>query len=491
MLCLPGEIWELILLQATLCRGVRRALRLRLVCKAFDKIIYYRALFDSHLLDHERVKLRHSRETVHLRNSNDHGVAKLWHDYLVYRAMGEHDATIGRYVEIRRLAQAVIAEDPSKDLRGVVDSLCWLALDNGVTAPGLYTNWGRTVDSNQYRRMKEPEPRLNLLAAAALFDMMPLASELLAEGRDPTRHNNLLPPAIQVAAQSGNTDMLKLFLDKLSSSDLEPYSIYGAAVRGDLEMMKLVLPERSGNGPDDEGYGTYRSSARSHSAVKEALPKARRVTLNPEVYQYLSNAWAPGRRSARNPWYADLVSHAGRGNVEMVEYLLARGVPVDATNSEELESALERACRKGQDEVVDLLLARGADPNYVCHALWGANPVCMAAAGGHISIMRKLIDHGADLEKKGGESGGFRDAMQWAYHLEHAQMIALLLESGATIRDGVSLATKLSRMGYQSMVSDLQRRGFEPNETNHDLLLPGRDLAGSVSRKNQGYGFRS
>ncbi|KAK7985852.1 hypothetical protein PG988_003474 [Apiospora saccharicola] len=492
LLSLPGEILHLILVQSVLCRGLKRALRLRLVCKTFDKIVYYPALFESHLLDHEHLRRRHCRGPVYTCNTHDHGVAKLWHDYLVYRVLRERDPAIGRFVELRELAQTIVDEAPPQrpldadewDLRHVVDILCWFALESGVKAPGgPYENWRReeATDLDKLRKATahhspSKSRRLSLLAAATLFDLGPLVTALLAEGHSPRQHCHLLPPATQLAAQTGNVALLDLFLAHAppppsgTGWGFEAYAVYGAAVRGDLEVMQRCFPAA----PQEFVGSCYGFVTWRHDASK-ALPRARRVTTSPEVYEYLTNAWSPGLRTGGTPWYADLVSHAGRGNVEMVKYLLdVQGLPVDEKNGEELESALERACRCGQDEVVELLLARGADPDFTGHALWGAVPLRMAASGGHVSIVRKLLDHGARLENSsGGPGGGLElDAMHWAFLLEQPEMIALLLEHGATIRKGEGLATTLLHLGYESMLDVARKQhGLEPNPVSYGLRL--------------------
>jgi hypothetical protein len=38
------------------------------------------------------------------------GAEKLWQEYLAYRVMNERDPTVGRFVEIRQIAQAVCQE---------------------------------------------------------------------------------------------------------------------------------------------------------------------------------------------------------------------------------------------------------------------------------------------------------------------------------------------------------------------------------------------
>ena len=492
LLALPGEILHLILVQATLCRGLKRALRLRLVCKTFDKIVYYPALFDSHLLDHEHLRRRHSRGPVYTCNSHDHGVAKLWHDYLVYRVLRERDDQVGRFVELRELARTIVdeAQRPEWDLRHVVDELCWSALESGVKAPGgPYENWKREEATNLDKKDLDPRPspRLSLLAAATLFDLMPLVTKLLEEGHSPRQHCDLLPPATQVAAQAGNMAMLNLFLAHASPPSsgtgwgFDPYAVYGAAVRGDLAILQLVFPAA----PQEFVGSCYGFVTWRHDAG-QALPKARRATRSPAVYEYLSQAWAPGLRTGRTPWYADLVSHAGRGNVDMVRYLLdGQRLPVDEKNTEEAESALERACRCGQGEMVELLLQRGADPDFVGHALWGAIPLRMAASGGHLSIVRKLLDRGARMETSGGGPGGGRemDAVHWGFLLEQPEMIALFLERGAVLRKGEELATTLFHLGYESMLDVARQHGFEPRPATYGLRLLWIDWPETAHRK--------
>jgi hypothetical protein len=108
--------------------------------------------------------------------------------------MDKKDATLGRFVEMRQIALAVCQEMQNElDLRTTVEALCWLALWHGSKETTTYHDGGpmRKKDSTH-----NANPGLNLLTAAAHFDLLSLAQRLLAEGHNPTSHNYLFAPPI-------------------------------------------------------------------------------------------------------------------------------------------------------------------------------------------------------------------------------------------------------------------------------------------------------
>ena len=74
------------------------------------------------------------------------------------------------------------------------------------------------------------------------------------------------------------------------------------------------------------------------------------------------------------------------GDVDIVTSLLE-----SETNASSLDSALQTACQHGQEEIVELLLVRGANPHadHDCALVW-------ACHSGKSSVVRLLIKHGAD-----------------------------------------------------------------------------------------------
>jgi ankyrin repeat protein len=81
------------------------------------------------------------------------------------------------------------------------------------------------------------------------------------------------------------------------------------------------------------------------------------------------------------------------GDVKKAELLLDAGAAIDAVDEEFRSTPLGLAARFGQKEVVELLLARGADPNRAA-AAWAA-PIEWARRKGHPEIERLLRRAGA------------------------------------------------------------------------------------------------
>ncbi|KAK8073431.1 hypothetical protein PG994_004330 [Apiospora phragmitis] len=451
----PAELVHEVLFRAALCRdsnhSVKRALRLRLVCKAFAEAVYP-ALFRSHRLDDAMFnRCFHDAKFIHY-GASRHGALGLWHRYLVYRVTGEKDPSVGRFVETRELAQILCEQDASQEQHEVVQTLCWLALDNITRGPYLFRDWGATTyrkyrpnNTNILRRLQKevaPDHRLNLLAAAVRLNKPSLVRQLLADGHDPTKPNYLFPPAMQVAAECGNESILRLLLDGTSRPQLEPYSIFGAAVGGDLEIMRLVFPAPLPGGPPPTADGSYGRITNHHSFESYLLVYALCATESPLVYEYLTQAWAADAR-LHSPRYEHLTSHAARGNLAMVRHLLDQGVVAPQRGADDGSSSpglpLRQACRHGHGAIVDLLLARGADPNH---------PEDLLARGVRVC----------------GPHKGYEKPLMRAFKAEHTELARLLVAWGAPLQAAApKLFAYMAEAGYESMLDILRGYGLEPD----------------------------
>ncbi|KAK8092918.1 ankyrin [Apiospora kogelbergensis] len=462
LLKLPRELIDEILYQATLCRddktSVKRSLRMRLVCKYFAEAVYP-ALFRTHRLDDAIFKCCFPNYRYKLKR---YGVRELWQRYLVYRVTLEQDPTVGRFVEVRDLARILCGEYASLDYRSVVETLCSLALDNVERGPAIFREWGSVScdktrpNTNIFRPLYEevaPDPRLNLLAAAVRLDLPALVEQLLAEGHSPARPNFLFPPATQVAAECGNEALLRLLLEAREKKGLQPLdasTVFGASVAGRLDLLKLVLSPAGASFPHACGCGN--GAAPQHSWQTTLLSRAMTATESPAVYEYLEAAWAPGYLRGTLHHELDLVSHAGRGNPGMVRYFLdQRGVPVDGVEEHgNMDTALAMAVGSGHDDVVDLLLERGADVNWARTPKGSSIALRSAVRQGHVGLARKLLARGAELR---WNVSGERWTMQAAFHLESADMVRLLVERGAPLDDvAPKLRADLLGLGYETMV---------------------------------------
>ena len=125
-------------------------------------------------------------------------------------------------------------------------------------------------------------------------------------------------------------------------------------------------------------------------------------------------------------WYAnrDIWQSAREGDIDAVNQRLASGTDINArgedqdlinriiANSSEAEelkdistetTPLYQAAFNGHNELVELLLEKGADPNIKTKA--GTTALMGAAYGGHKRIAELLIAHGADVNVKGEDKG--------------------------------------------------------------------------------------
>ena len=90
------------------------------------------------------------------------------------------------------------------------------------------------------------------------------------------------------------------------------------------------------------------------------------------------------------------------GHVEITKYLLETcRDKIDIENKVNEQSILYDACTGGRTEVVEILLAHGADPNATSGVRTGKwTPLIKAVQASNIEIVRALIDHGAKILAK-------------------------------------------------------------------------------------------
>ncbi|WP_214412392.1 ankyrin repeat domain-containing protein [Sphaerisporangium fuscum] len=139
----------------------------------------------------------------------------------------------------------------------------------------------------------------------------------------------------------------------------------------------------------------------------------------------------------------DAAAHAHRlmdavtgGDVTTVRKLLASGFPVDmrwpvVNGFNDAHTALLVACRDGHTEIVEALLAAGADVNAV-EPTFGAVPLHKAVYNGHADITRLLVARpGIDLAFQGATNGysPLHDALWHGY----ADCARVLVEAGAPL----------------------------------------------------------
>jgi ankyrin repeat protein len=105
--------------------------------------------------------------------------------------------------------------------------------------------------------------------------------------------------------------------------------------------------------------------------------------------------------------------------------LIDGGVDVNTADSKGTYPLMLACSYKDNDEMIKLLLSKGADPNI--HGPDGETPLGLAAKYSFPAV-QMLVDKGADVNAK--HEGGFA-ALHWAQEMEQHDVIKFLKENGA------------------------------------------------------------
>ena len=119
---------------------------------------------------------------------------------------------------------------------------------------------------------------------------------------------------------------------------------------------------------------------------------------------------------------------AAEGNIRRVKQHLVEGVNVNAKFKDGW-TPLHMAAEGGHREIVDLLIAKGADINATAGAGDGVGwtPLHEAAEGGHKKVVELLIQKGANINVKNGDG---RTPMDLAIEHKNAEIADLLRKHG-------------------------------------------------------------
>ena len=170
---------------------------------------------------------------------------------------------------------------------------------------------------------------------------------------------------------------------------------------------------------------------------------------------------------------------AQKNDVDLAKMLLYAGANVKATTRIGGYTPLLVAAKLGHAQVIDALLASGADPNG--RTMNGTTPLMFAAQAGNLAAVQALLDKGADVNAKEKVKG--ETALTFAAAYGRADVVRLLTAKGADVNvttKAVDLAAfnkeeqerllqfqqqqaQGGRGGAQGAAGQGGRRGFNPN----------------------------
>src|SRR5688572_17943231 len=241
------------------------------------------------------------------------------------------------------------------------------------------------------------------------------ALELLERGADPFAPSPAGDPPLALSVRLGWSRLVDrllaigVSLDARDSHGMSPLHL--AAALGREAMLKKLVAY--GAAPD-------LLAADGQTPLGVALSSGRR-----DLADWLDwRGWPLPRRPLRAQ---DVPAAAIVGDADAVRRLLDIGLPVDAADNQGC-SALLRAAGGGHRAVVDLLLARGADPQLAANS--GATPLSAAVSMRHAEVVDRLIAAGVSLEQR---LPGDLTVLMVACALGLPDMAARLLSAGANV----------------------------------------------------------
>jgi ankyrin repeat protein len=254
---------------------------------------------------------------------------------------------------------------------------------------------------------------------------------------------------LKEAAYNGRENVVKLLLEYVKGESEEKWlataQLCGAVEGGDEEVVRSLL-ER----------GVDVRNAHGVTLVVSAVEKG-----HEKILRLLLASGADVNFSSHDT-LTPLVAAAYYGSVSMMKIILESGANIVSQGAQ----ALEFAARKGNEEVVQLLLDSGADANEGrwFTALYWAIEGTFSKQGDSEPIVRLLLERGANIAAKYGS-----DRMT-ALHIAacgHLAVIELLVEKGADkeAKDSKGLTPLhwATQRGYVEAVRLLLELGADPN----------------------------
>ncbi|KAM0802047.1 ankyrin repeat-containing domain protein [Usnea florida] len=294
------------------------------------------------------------------------------------------------------------------------------------TREEIFVNWTQLwdLDCPSWRtgtilRMSTGSP----LYYASLLGFLESVEALVNNGADVNVRGGLYGNALIAAFTSGHTEIVQLLAEKGATINslgnaYGATALVAASFEGRIEIVQLLLHE----GADIDAH--------NRSNVGIALEAA-----------------------------------STAGHTELVRFLLDRTAHDDALW---VQGALKQACRNEDEEMVQLLLDRGAvvDPKSLLAAL----------RTGQEHVLRILFEHGCHLKQTDTEG---RSLCHYACIIGDMNAVEMLIGRGTDLtvtdkqgRNCLHFAAASSNPGSPDVVSMLLKHGFDPNSLDYDDWTP-------------------
>lgn len=299
-----------------------------------------------------------------------------------------------------------------------------------------------------------------VLRAAVLTGSELMVEMLLAAGADVNAQSEHFSSALYTAAREGNENLVQLLLN--AGADVNALTgkhsgsaLYIAAGKGAVKVVEQLLT--AGADPNIQGgrywYPLYYAARGGHSRIVQLLVDAR-ADVNSKI--------------GRPNWDA-LGAAIFIRSLECVEILINANANVQATEN---SAPLQTAAFCGYEELVDILLDSGANPNASGTSPSSyCFPLTIAVKGGFGGIVERLIRAGVNVNQI--DVG--RTALGLAVSRGFERTVELLLAAGANPNsDCYWPLQEAVEMGSETMVNQLLAAGAKilcAQRSRHSVLV--------------------
>ena len=200
------------------------------------------------------------------------------------------------------------------------------------------------------------------------------------------------------------------------------------------------------------------------------------VGLNGSTYSLKDDPWFPWASLPSRALHSSLFSHIHRRRIDCIEYYCSIHKDLDRIKSSMSsqdcgKTPLLVAIEEGDEEITELLLNGGADPNTQNTSL-NINPLHLAIKQNNMTIVRLLLKHNADVTITDYE---MRSPLTKALIEGYKEIAIELIEHGADLNDsvhGISVLLYAVEKNYLSVVDCLLNHGADVNEADNYGYTP-------------------
>lgn len=233
----------------------------------------------------------------------------------------------------------------------------------------------------------------------------------------------------------------------LSLNDRGQTALHMAAARGDVDQLKLILSHGAdANKCDRDGVTPLRYAIRAgHLDVVKALIQSKKVDVN-----FISDDGVSHLHSA--VW---------RGKRQIAVALIEAGADVDARKNEHLQTPLHLCAHRDDHQMAAILIKAGAKLDVPDHG--GATAVQLAAYAGSVNVLDHLLkaDSSQDIDHMAFAYG--MSAFHFAVRNGHVRVVERLIDAGADLthktENGLTALHIAAEEGDVSMIKLLVKYG--------------------------------